>query len=128
MDELDQFENVLSEALLRAGCNGYSVAELRQDCRNCRDEIYEDCQKHGQDPEDPFVNFIIVEGTAIFTFFEAEFSVYLCSCTESELISQTNEMAMVDVDAHRKLVREVYGRPKPDAVLSREAANLWMES
>jgi hypothetical protein len=126
MQDISEFEKSIYSALTSAGCDGYSVADLRRDIRECRNDIYADTLKHGGDLAEPFVEFIIVRDVAIFTFFDSEFSLYVFPCVEAELISQTNPLAMSDVSEHRQLLRDVYGKNAPDAVVSRAQAELWL--
>ena len=53
-------------------------------------------------------------------------SVYIFPCVEAERISQTSPLAVVDVEEHRNLLAETYGKDAPDAVLPRAAAELWL--
>jgi len=126
MHDISDFEESISSALTSAGCDGYTLAELRRDTRECRDNIYADTLSHGGDVAEPFVNFVIVRDVAIYTFFGSEFSVYVFPCVEAELISQTNPLAMSDVSEHRRLLCDVYGKNSPDAVIPRSAAELWL--
>lgn len=104
----------------------YSVADLRRDTRACRDDIHKDTSQHGGDIAEPFFNFVVVDGVAIFTLFESSFSVYVVSCKESELIAQTNSLAMIDVSAVRDLLAREYGKSAPDAALPRSIGELWL--
>ena len=80
MDSLDEFESLLSALLADAGSNRYRVADLRRDTRDSRDDIYKDRSQHGGDIAEPFFDFVVVDGVAVFTFFESTFSVYVVSC------------------------------------------------
>ena len=126
MDSLDDFETRLAARFAEAGMRRYNVANLRQETRDCRDDIYKDASQHGGDIAEPFFNFVIVDGVAIFTLFDSDFSVYVVSCVESELIVQTNNLAMVDVGAVRDLLAREYGKSDPDAALPRSMGELWL--
>jgi hypothetical protein len=126
MYSLDEFESRLSALIAEAGSHRYSVADLRRDTRDCRDDIYQDTSQHGDDIAEPFFNFVVVDGVAVFTLFESNFSVYVVSCEESELIAQTNRLAMIDVDACRDLLAREYGKSAPDAALPRSLGELWL--
>jgi len=75
MDSLDEFEFRLKARLAEAGMNRYSLADLRRDSRDYRDDICRDVTQHGGDIAEPFFNFVVVDGIAIFTLFESNFSV-----------------------------------------------------
>jgi hypothetical protein len=126
MDSLDEFESHLSARLAEAGMHRYSVADLRRDTRDCRDYIYKDTSQYGGDIAEPFFNFVVVDGAAVFTLFESDFSVYVVSCEESELIAQTNNLAMIDVGAVRDLLARKFGKSVPDAALPRSIGELWL--
>lgn len=126
MDSLDEFESLLSALLADAGSNRYRVADLRRDTRDCRDDIYKDRSQHRGDIAEPFFNFVVADGVAVFTFFESIFSVYVVSCEESELIAQTDRLAMIDVDACRDLLAREFGKSAPDAALPRSLGELWL--
>lgn len=126
MDSLDEFESCLSALLAEAECHCYALADLRRDARDCRDDIYQDTSQHGGDIAEPFFNFVVVDGVAVFTLFESNLSVYVVSCEESELIDQTNRLAMIDVDACRDLLAREYGKSMPDAALPRSLGELWL--
>ena len=59
-------------------------------------------------------------------FFESNFSVYVVSCEEFELIAQTNRLGMIDVVACRDLLAREYGKSMPDAALPRSLGELWL--
>ncbi|MCA9120597.1 MAG: hypothetical protein KDB11_10460 [Planctomycetales bacterium] len=126
MDSLNDFESRLSARLAEAGMHRYSVADLRRETRDCRDFIYKDTSQHGGDIAEPFFNFVVVDGVAVFTLFEVDFSVYIAPCQESELIAQTNSLAIIDVAAVRDLLAREYGKSVPDAALPRSIAELWL--
>ena len=126
MDSLDEFESRLSVRFAEAGIHRYGVADLRRDTRNCRDDIYNDTSQHGGDIAEPFFNFVVADGVAIFTLFGSDFSVYIVPCEESELIAQTNSLTMIDIGAVRDLLAREYGRSVPDAALPRSIGELWL--
>lgn len=126
MDSLDEFESLLSALLADAGSNRYRVADLRRDARDCRDDIYKDRSQHRGEIAEPFFNFVVADGVAVCTVFESIFSVYVVSCEESELIAQTDRLAVIDVDACRDLLAREYGKSEPDAALSRSLGELWL--
>jgi len=126
MDDLGQFEESISAALRGVGCDEYTAGDLRRDFRECRDEILADVRAHGGDPSEPFVNLVVISDVAVFTFFGSELSVYVVQCDEAKLISATNAFAMTDVDAHRELLANSYGKLSADAILSRSAGELWL--
>eukprot|EP00456_Euglypha_rotunda_P086337 TRINITY_DN874_c0_g1_i3.p1 TRINITY_DN874_c0_g1~~TRINITY_DN874_c0_g1_i3.p1 ORF type:complete len:129 (+),score=17.92 TRINITY_DN874_c0_g1_i3:164-550(+) len=126
MDSIDEFETRLASRLAEAGIRRYNLANLLRETRDCRDDIYKDASQHSGDIAEPFFNFVIVEGGAIFTLFDSNFSVYVVPCVESELIVQTNSLAMVDVGAVRDLLALEYGKSDPDAALPRSMGELWL--
>lgn len=126
MDSFDEFESCLSALLAETGCHRYGVADLRRDARACRDAIYQEISQHGGDIVEPFFELVVVNGVAVFTFFESNFSVYVVSCEEFELIAQTNRLATIDVVACRDLLAREYGKSMPDAALPRSLGELWL--
>jgi hypothetical protein len=128
MGELDEFESRLRELLREAGCVRYGVPDLIADTKQCRDEIYSDTVAHGGSVSSPFFDFVIVEGVAVFTFFESDFSVYVFACNELELINVTGALAMTDTDACKLLLEKKYGKPKPDLVIARGLVEHWLSS
>jgi hypothetical protein len=128
LESLDEFESRLSAILAGAGSHCYGVADLRRDARDCRDDIYQDASQHGGDIAEPFFNFVVVDGVAVFALFESNFSVYVVSCEESELIERTNKLAVIDVDACRDILAREYGKSSPDAALPRSLGELWLSA
>jgi hypothetical protein len=101
---LNEFESWLGTLLAQAGCVKYSVPDLHRDAKQCRDEIYADNIAHGGTAAEPFFDVIIVEGVAVFTFFERDFSVYVFRCDEDALIRDTSPLAMADTVACKSLL------------------------
>jgi hypothetical protein len=69
-----------------------------------------------------------VEGVAVFTFFESDFSVYVFGCDEYEVINETSPLAMADTDACKSLLASKHGKLKPDLVIARGFAESWLSS
>jgi hypothetical protein len=128
MLDLNEFESRLGLLLANAGCSKYGVREIHQDTKECRNEVYADSVAHGQSPADPFFNFIVAEGVAVFTFFESDFAVYVFGCDERKLISDTASLAMADTDACKLLLATNYGKNGPDVKIPRELAECWLSS
>jgi DNA-binding winged helix-turn-helix (wHTH) protein len=97
----------------------YGEAELRRDARKCLKGL-------GWTPQ-PFFNFVIVEGVAIFTIFDDPFEIYIFSCDEFELIRKFDEFAMIDVGPCKQLLATRYGKMAPDVAAARSLAQLWIE-
>lgn len=123
---LNEFELRLGELLANAGCSKYGVRDLHRDAKECRDYVYADSIAHGQSASDPFFNFIVAEGVAMFTFFEFDFAVYLFHCDEFQLISDTEPLAMSDTDACKLLLARKYGKREPDLTIARGLAECWL--
>lgn len=128
MDELFEFESRLSSLLSAAGCRKYGVSELHRDTRECRDGIYTDDIAHGNSIADSFFHFMIAENVAIFIFFEETFSAFVFPCDEYELINETGQFAMSDMNACKTLLAERYGKKTPDLIIPRALAELWVSS
>jgi hypothetical protein len=126
--ELNDFESRLAALLAEAGCVKYSVRDLHRDSKQCRDGIYADDIAHAKSAPAPFFNFIVAEGVAVFTFFEADLGVYVFRCDESELIHETTPFAMTDTNACKSLLAIKYGKLAPDLALSRGLAEYWLSS
>lgn len=99
---------------------------IRRATKECRDDIYADTLAHGGRSEDPFFNFVIAEGVAVFTFFESDFSLYVFRCNETDLISQTNRFAMSDTAECKAYLAEVHQKSLPDLVVSRPVCEHWL--
>ena len=126
MDDLAQFEQSIQAALTAAGCDSYGVSDLLRDTRETRDEIYADLRSKGTDVGEPFVNFVIISGVAIFTVFCETFAVYVVQCNEAELVTATDSIALADVDAFLALLACRFNKPTPDAILSRVTGEVWL--
>ncbi len=128
MADLHEFESRLAVLLEEAGCSKYSVQDLLRDTKHCRDGICADSVAHGESAADPFFFFIAVEGAAVFTFFESDFSVYVFRCDEHELVSQTDSLALADTDACKSLLARECGKTEPDVTIARGLAEYWFSS
>lgn len=121
-----EFVEALTELLRQTG-GEWTELEIRRDTKVCRDEIYSDTVAHGGTIDEPFFNLTIRNGWAVFTFFEADFSVYVLRCEEYRLIGETEALAMDETVACKQLLSETYGKLQPDLVVPRAIAEQWME-
>jgi hypothetical protein len=122
-----EFVESLSRILRESG-SSLTVDELRRLTKECRDEIYSDDIAHKGNCDGPFFNFVIAGGVAVFTFFESEFSVYVLPCTPTQLIADTNRLAMGDVADCRQYLAAKHGKTTPDLVVSRSVSEYWLET
>jgi hypothetical protein len=111
------------------GEHGEPLAEstIRRATRECRNQVYTDTLAHGGRIEDPFFNFVVVNKTAVFTFFESDFRVFVLRCDEAELISQMNSFAMVETEECKSYLAKVYRKLQPDLVVSRAVSEHWLD-
>lgn len=126
--DLNDFELRLGELLSDAGCLKYGVRDFHRDTKQCRDNIYADDIGYGESAGDPFFNFVLAEGVAVFTFFELDLALYVFRCNEYELINDITPFGMADTDACKLLLAGKYGKTGPDLVLSRGLAEYWLSS
>jgi hypothetical protein len=122
-----EFAIGLASLLAELG-NSITEPSIRSDAKDCRDQIYADNLAHGGSVEAPFFNFVVLSDVAVFTFFEAEFSVYVLRCNEAELISRTNRFAMADTLDCKAFLAAQYQKHRPDLVISRSVCEQWLES
>lgn len=123
--QADEFAVAVS-SLLRQFGDELTESIVRRQTADCRNDIYADAIAHGGRIEDPFFNFVLLDGVAVFTFFESQFSIYVVRCDETELISQTNQFALADTVECKNYLADKYGKNEPDLIIPCDVCEHWL--
>src|SRR5262245_3110111 len=124
--QANKFADVLARLLAQTGA-ALTESAVRRATKDCRDEIYADSVAHAGHIEDHFFNVVASKGTAVFTFFESQFSVYVLRCNEAQLISEVNRFAMEDTEECKAFLSAQYGKVNPDCVVPRAVCEHWLD-
>jgi hypothetical protein len=100
--------------------------EALADAAECWREVRADDTAHGASGEEPFCNFVAVDGVAIFTFYGASVDFYVVRGDEWDFRGRFDPLAMTEVDAARAILRSDFGRPAPDLVMSAQLSREWL--
>jgi hypothetical protein len=130
MKSAPELELRLQELLAAFGSTAATELAVRHATRECRNDMYADATAHGCSVGDPFVNFLVLEKVAVFTFFTDPFEFYVLACDDARsLISgfESSGLAMEDIEGHKRILSETYGKHSPDLTVARPIAEYWME-
>lgn len=123
--DLNQFREKLSR-LLQAEGSQMTESDVRSATKDCRDAMYADVTTFGKPIEEPFFNFVCLDGIAVFTFFELPFSVFIVSSDEQTVISESDRFAMRETRGCKEMLRVKFKKQQPDIEIPRTLAELWL--
>ena len=112
--------------LLEASNSNLTENDVRIATKECRDEVYSEAMEAGDSIATPFFNFVSRDDTAVFTFFESKFAMFVVSGEERALIDETNDLSLVDTARCRELLKVKYKKEKPDIEIPRSVAEHWL--
>ena len=121
--DLTEFQSELSK-LLKA--SELTIESVRAAMKETRDDIYADAEKFNLPIEEPFWNCVGLGRTAVFAFFESEFSIFVIDCDERTLMNETDSLAMAETEECREMLRTRFGKSEADIEISRTLAESWM--
>lgn len=121
--DLNTFQQELSKLLMESELTAES---LRVTLQSTRDGVYADAMKFGLNIGDPFFDCVGLGQMSLAVFFETEFTIYAVDCDEKTLIAATEELAMVETEACKEMLKVRFNKSQPDLRIPRALAELWM--
>jgi hypothetical protein len=126
--DTDEIDTTLNNAI-RVHGGTYPAADARDDMATVLREARADNEAHGEDPDQPFFCFTISGGVAVFTVYQESLDIYVVHCDPADewnLIARFEPLALADISTAIEILRDDYGKVRPDLTVDPESKNDWL--
>jgi len=123
---LGKVNSQLAALLTAAGCRAYSASDARSEAQRAWQNIRPNAGAPEEAAADPFFTFVVAESVGVFMFFARSVEIYVVAGKEQHFRTHFDNLAMIDVEAARRILTRQFRRKAPDLVIDPPDVTAWL--